>query len=443
METLEAGLGGGVARARLSIEDWNAFSASSIRSVLPCSYSILFCFVCFSAMLWSLPGTESDCDDDGELFIFQRDEANLIPDLSEELEQLSPDEADLQKTFMFMRHPRELWNEDLESSVFPTAESAPWPACRELVLLGRDDCGLFTEKSSQQTSALSAFSTNGPKSGEGISGVIGEEGLHAGEGQATPGSPADLLSVEASPVLNTSEKERRKLIETQILSKVILGLPSKDVVPPPSEKNSSLDRAGKVESKPGAISAEHPRELSLFAFKDIEKWDLDKILQGLEKQNDDDRSWTAEIAFPTTDHETCRARSHAWLMGKLEELCLEQSRAFFSHRRRRLAKLPHFIECRGDGWDVPIPAPLTNGRSPTPVELQGTPEPPTVYIDLRDATSQRGAWPADEKQSSSDSSTDEEEDTQVTSREPARERMKEPSWPSRYKITLLHIFRKR
>lgn len=36
-------------------------------------------------------------------------------------------------------------------------------------------------------------------------------------------------------------------------------------------------------------------------FQDLEKWDLDKILHGLGKQ-DDDRSWTAEIAFPSTDH---------------------------------------------------------------------------------------------------------------------------------------------
>lgn len=38
--------------------------------------------------------------------------------------------------------------------------------------------------------------------------------------------------------------------------------------------------------------------------------------------------------------------------------------------------------------DVPILAPLTNGQSSTPKELQYTPEPPTVYIDLRDAEPQ-------------------------------------------------------
>ncbi|XP_066496915.1 dynein axonemal assembly factor 8 [Tiliqua scincoides] len=374
----------------------------------------------------------SDCDDNGELFIFQRDEANLIPDFSEELELPSSDEADLQKSYMFMRHPRELWNEDLESSVSPTAESVPRSVCTEEMLLGRHDFGLLTdEKASLPASTLSVFLTNGHQYGEGISGVIGGEDLCIGEGQAILRPSAD----EASPVLNTSEKERRKVIETQILSKVTLGPSSKDVVHPPSEKSSdNLNRMVKAESKPGIISAEHPPELSLFAFKDIEKWDLDKLLQGLEKQSDDG-SWTEEIAFPSTDHETSRALSQARLMGKLEELCLKQSRAFFSHRRRRLAQLPHFNECHGDGRDVPILAPLTNGRCPAPVELQCTPEPPTIYIDLRDKASQKCALPADEKQSSSDSSTDEEEDTKVTSREHVKEGLREPFRPSRKDCT--------
>uniref|UniRef100_A0ACB8FKI0 Uncharacterized protein n=1 Tax=Sphaerodactylus townsendi TaxID=933632 RepID=A0ACB8FKI0_9SAUR len=45
--------------------------------------------------------SKSDSDEDGELFIFQRDLSSLIPDLTEELEDFSLDETALQVTDFF------------------------------------------------------------------------------------------------------------------------------------------------------------------------------------------------------------------------------------------------------------------------------------------------------------------------------------------------------
>ncbi|XP_033023719.1 uncharacterized protein C16orf71 homolog isoform X2 [Lacerta agilis] len=377
----------------------------------------------------------SDCnEDDGELFIFQRDQPNLVPDFSEELEDLPPEEAHLQKTFEFMRHPRETWNEDGEGSAFQKDKSP-----RGLVLLDKGGFDLVTEeKSNQQAIAPSVSSTNEHKPGEGISGVPRDQERDVRENKGRLSSSPDTLpSVEVSPllVLNTSEKERRKLIETKILSKATLGPPSGELGHPQTKNNNNnLEIA---EQEPGAISAEHPRELMLFAFKDIEKWNLDKVLQDLEKQSGD-RNCTVEAAFPSVNHEAVRAQSQTRLMGKLEELCLKQSRAFFSHRRRCLAKFPNFNECQGDGRDVPILASRTNGQSLPPFELQCFPEPPTVYIDLRDTTSQKSESLADEQQSWSSSSTDEEEEEEemeVTDREKVEEGMKELPQPSRKDCT--------
>ncbi|KAF7243037.1 hypothetical protein EYD10_10770 [Varanus komodoensis] len=391
---------------------------------------------------------KSDEEEDGELFIFQRDQSNLIPDLSEELEDIPPEEARLQKTFEFMRHPGKIWNENEGNPTFETDSSALQSASGGHILLEKGGLDLLTEEQSgQQAIVPSEFSTDECKSGKGISGAFPdkEQNVRKDDGSEHCLSLGMSPSAEGSPflMLNTSEKERRKLIEAKILSKAALGLHSENVDHSESKNNNnSLEKTAKSERE---LQAEHRGELMLLAFKaqfkvldvtvwlgtrEMEKWDLDKILHDLEMQNDSHASWITETAFPSTNHETFRAVSQAKLMGKLEELSLKQSRAHCSRHRKCLAKLPRFSQCQGDGRDVPFPAPVTTGRSLTPAVLRFPPDPPTVYIDLRDALPQESQVLNTEKQSSSDSSTDEEEDTEVTGQETVEERMKEFPQPS-------------
>nr|XP_020633822.1 uncharacterized protein C16orf71 homolog isoform X1 [Pogona vitticeps] len=367
--------------------------------------------------------SDGDEEEEDELFIFQRDESNLIPDLTEELKDCPPEESDLQKTFAFMRHSREIWNEDQEGP----DNKAP------SVFVGQDGFDLPTaERSSQR--AISPI--NGKKPGGGILAVpAGEQDVLKDNNSLL--SPDMSPSVEMSPfsVLNMSVEERRQLIETRILSKATVGPPPEGSGhPKPKNRNNNAERRTERGSELGTIPAEHPQELMLVAFKDIERWDLDKVLQDLEKQSGDTH-WDLEVAFPSINHETWRAVSHASLMKKLEEFSLQQSRAFLSQQKRCLAKLPEFSQCQGDGKGVPILTPLGNHRSLTPIELQWASEPPTVYMDLRETTSQKpeSAW--NDKQSSSDSSSDDEEDTEVKDPEKMERKTKALSRPSRRDCT--------
>ncbi|XP_042710061.2 dynein axonemal assembly factor 8 isoform X2 [Chrysemys picta bellii] len=236
----------------------------------------------------------SDCDEDGELFIFQRDLPNLIPDLSEELTDLSPGDPDMQQILESVGHSRETCNGDLESS--------------------------------------------------------------------------------------NLQKEM-------------------DVTQPVGRENVPLD---------------------------IEKWDLDKILEDLEEQKDS-RTHSEEPALPSKDHKALIARSQSRLMEKLEELCANQSKALSPRHRKPLATLAHFQEHQGDQKEIVFPPPPQSCRSMDMPELQCTAEPPTVYIDLRDVKPHKSALPSVENQSLNDSSTEDEEDTTVKDQPKTKARMQDSS----------------
>ncbi|KAJ7305744.1 hypothetical protein JRQ81_010110 [Phrynocephalus forsythii] len=345
--------------------------------------------------------SESDGDEDEkELFIFQRDESNLIPDLTEELKDSSPEETYLQKTFAFMRHPTENWNEDQEG-----------PGKSELAM-GLDQDGFdfpTEEQSSRQAVSPSEPPITEKKPGEGISGIPARE-EDVKKDKVSLGSSSDMspsVQMSSFPILSMSAKERRQLIETQILYKATLQPPPEGTGhAEPQNTNNNAERIAKREKEVVTVPAERPQELTLLGFKDIEKWDLDTVLQYLERPCGD-AHWSTEMGFPSVDHETRRTLSHARLMGKLEVFSLQQSGVLLSQQKKYLAKHPEFSKCQGDGKGVPI-------QSLTPVEWQWVPEPPTVYMDLRETTSQKPAFPWDEKQSSSDSSSDDEGDLEAT-----------------------------
>ncbi|XP_026536519.1 uncharacterized protein C16orf71 homolog [Notechis scutatus] len=388
-----------------------------------------------SAVRDQIPSMDSDVsladsDEDGDLFLFQRDQSNLIPDLMEELEDLPLEESYLQETFSFMRPPQEAWNGDLRSSAFQN----------EGVLLSEPSGGLLLELRSQNEEdpsqdAISSleFSINEQRLDEGISRVIAGKVWDLGKEKDMPGSSPDVIPpVEIPPFLRSddSEEERRRLIETQILSKAPLRPLSGLGCPEPQDKNKE-GRTAEVKKEEAVVSVEHPPELTLFRFKDIEKWDLDKVLQKLERQSKA-ISWPGEAESPSLRHERFRAVTQSKLMAKLEELSRKQSKAFSSHWQRHPPKSPSLDKCQGDVRDVSVPAPIKNDLSWIPAALC-VPEPPTVYIDLRDTISQKVESLADETQSLSDSSSDDdEEDMNGTTQNEEERRLDEFSSASRY-----------
>nr|XP_025036287.1 uncharacterized protein C16orf71 homolog isoform X2 [Pelodiscus sinensis] len=176
--------------------------------------------------------------------------------------------------------------------------------------------------------------------------------------------------------------------------------------------------------------------------QDLEKWDLDKILEDLEEQKGS-RTHSEEPVLPSEDHKTVVARSQSRLMEKLEELCTKQSKALSPCRRKPLAKLAHFQEHGGDQKEVVFPPSPQSCRSRDVPELQGPAEPPTVYIDLRDAKPHQSAFLPNENQSfhcdsstedvtvplRSDSSTEDEGDTTVKDQQKTKSMPKSSQGP--------------
>ncbi|XP_050824006.1 dynein axonemal assembly factor 8 isoform X8 [Gopherus flavomarginatus] len=388
----------------------------------------------------------SDCDEDGELFIFQRDLPNLIPDLSEELTDLSPGDPDMQQILESVGHSRETWNGDLESSVLRKEMDVTQAVRRENVRAVRDQTPAFanlTEETSSQQRAVLADPTDQTVRGK----ELGKEKDRETEGFWIN----KVLSMKEPYFVDANNsQERRKMIETKILSKVTLEAPSGDggnselkTKSPLDTISDNLERITQAENEQGATSAEHPQGLMLFSLQDIEKWDLDKILEDLEEQKDS-RTHSEEPALPSKDHKALIARSQSRLMEKLEELCAKQSKALSPRHRKPLATLAHFQEHQGDQKKVVFPPPPWSCQSMDMPELQCTAEPPTVYIDLRDAKPHKSVLPSIENQSLNDSSTEDEEDTTVKDEQKTQERMQDSSqgpWDCTGKSLLLQQLR--
>ncbi|XP_075021950.1 dynein axonemal assembly factor 8 [Calonectris borealis] len=346
----------------------------------------------------------SDCESDGELFIFQREQPNLIPDLSEELMEFSLEDSNVQQTQETERHPWEIWNEDLESFGIQKITDGAQVIAKEDVEMIKDE----TPNLASHTEDI-----------QSQKGLVLEESLADSTddleekelgGKQARESGYSWLNTALSVEELDSQKERRKLIETKILSKIILepspGHPELDVKPPSHGVSNSLERIAKEE----ASSDEHLQERTHLSLQNIEKWDLDKILEELEQQKDNTH---AEVAFSSADHETFRGRSENQLMEKLEELCARQSRTVSPHGRCPSAKTFSFQEQQENKKDVAFLSSSPSSLRMDMIRLQCLPEPLTVYIDLRDAKPEKSETPLDEKQSASDSSPEEEETTTI------------------------------
>ncbi|XP_068764132.1 dynein axonemal assembly factor 8 isoform X2 [Struthio camelus] len=344
----------------------------------------------------------SDCESDGELFIFQREHPNLIPDLSEELMDFSWEDSNMQQIQETARHPWEVWNENLESFGLQKETDGVQVIAKKHMQVIKDE-----------TSSLASHTEEIPgQKGTVLEGSFADSTDHLEEKELSKRQAGETGEFWLNTALSMedpgSEKERRKLIETKILSKIFLepspGHPELKVKPPLEGISSVLERITKEQTS----SAEHPQELTHLSLPDIEKWDLDKILEELEQQKDN-HTHSEEVAFSSADHETLRGRSENQLMEKLEELCARQSRTLSPHCKWPSAKLCSSQEQQENKKDVAFLSSSPNSLRMDGMRLQYPPEPLTVYIDLRDTEPQKSVSFPDEKQSGSDSSTEEEE----------------------------------
>ncbi|XP_066131090.1 dynein axonemal assembly factor 8 [Saccopteryx bilineata] len=349
----------------------------------------------------------SDCGE--ELFIFQRNQTTLIPDLSEELAE-DPDGACVTQAD---KSPPEPPVEPVEFS------AEPWGERNARSKKGRDP-GQPLERSGESSSLLRvleetptwqegdlrgiSFNTKGSSSPPW--GPQEEATLCLPEGDQRTDPDAASLVQEGSDSANRRaiRRERRKMIERDLLHKVTCSDHSQ-------VKEVPCEAAG-AGPRPG-MPPQGPQEgLPVLSLQQLEDWDLDHILQSLSGREDNPGEcapgavWWPADRLQGQDHAKPSAQDR--LMERLTLLSATQSRASSSAWKVPvdMSQDPEQLEARSrcDLTDLGFQAGLSQQwlRSPA--------EPPTTFIDLRPTE------PSDQRslESSGSSSSDSEEAEEET-----------------------------
>ncbi|XP_045849805.1 dynein axonemal assembly factor 8 isoform X2 [Meles meles] len=348
----------------------------------------------------------SDCGPD-ELFIFQRDQTALIPDLSEELAEdparawLATADGPSEAGVVSVELTARCWSKGGaktkgSASVQDGGPDGPVESCGEASSLCREPADTPTWQEGDR-GALS-FSTQGS--------------LWGPHGEATFSPWEDDLKTEppgaASPARWSTDskdhralrRERRKMIEKDILHKVTW-----DARGPACSDRSPVEEAAaglRPETPP-----EEPREGPLvLSLKELEEWDLDHILQSLAGQEGDrgDRAPTATWwAADRLGRDHTRLNCQDRLMERLTLLCAAQSRAPSADIPQDTAQ--HEARSRSaPGFQAELG--LAQSR-----QLRSPAEPPTIFIDLRPSE------PSDPGSSPSSFDSEEEEEETVALRD--------------------------
>ncbi|XP_058537067.1 dynein axonemal assembly factor 8 [Ochotona princeps] len=370
-----------------------------------------------------LPSLDSDSSslDSGEeeLFIFQRNETVLIPDLSEELAE---DLADDVKFGAWVPAAEGSPSQDgTEVAVLVPVEWATQPGT---------DCGVRTEDSvsgrgraPESCGEISCLPGTARETLTRLDGELRSKSFDTTGWQSPPwdmhGGAILLLQdgdretgpQGAAPPDSAGRRAlrraRRKMIEKVILPKVTW-----DAQDPSCSAQSQPQRAPCPDAESGPQPedpmgpAEGPPVLSL---QQLEDWDLDSILQSLSGPEDNQGSRTSGTVWWAADLFQCQERAMSRgqdrLMEQLALLSAAQSRATTSARRTP-AVTPQ---------DAGSRCVLTKSGFQAESDKKGgegpwlKAEPPTIFIDLRQA-GPPGHHFSPESSSSSHSSSDSEEE---------------------------------
>ncbi|XP_004373482.1 dynein axonemal assembly factor 8 [Trichechus manatus latirostris] len=368
--------------------------------------------------------SSSDCEEE-ELFIFLRDQTALIPDLSEELAEdpaddgafghweAAADKSPCEPALVSVEFPPELGSEQ-------KTRTRDW-ASQE----GRDIRGPFQGRG--ETSSLAGIPEESPRGQEGAlegvsfstkepqsppGGPQGEaptstraEGALATEGPRMPSPPRQG---SASVDLRALRRERRKMIERDMLHKVTPGAWDSACGDHTQAKETPQEAAGaapRPQTPPGGPQGGPP----VLSLQQLEEWDLDYILQSLTGREEDWGDGGPGATWRAVDH--CQGRGHTapatqdQLMGRLARLCAAQSRPL-SSARKVAADRSHDAEERQASHRCTSTRPGFQAKLGQGVRLKGLAEPPTVFIDLRQAGPPGCLSPASSSHSSSDSEED-------------------------------------
>ncbi|XP_008056231.1 uncharacterized protein C16orf71 homolog [Carlito syrichta] len=377
-----------------------------------------------------LPSLDSDSSltDSGEeeLFIFQRRQAVLIPDLSEELAEDAAHGDQLGTRVPVPERP--LAEPVLVPSGFATEPGSGWHASpRNSASWEVRDPGRPLEGHGEVSSPCRMTEETPKWMEDGLGSVsIDTKGSQclpwSWQGEATLSSQegdlkaAPLSTTSQEPVnYRTLRQERRKMIEKDILQKVTWGAWDPACRDQSQEKELPGHTAKSMPSPEMPLEA--PREgLPVLSLQQFEDWDLDYILQSLARQKDNEGIRAPGMTWWAADH--CQVQDHTVpsaqdrLMEWLTLLGPTQPRASASDRKAP-ADTPQDSE-EQEARSRCVSRKPSSCAEPGPkltkaVRLKT--EPPTVFIDLRQT--EPPDHPSPGSHNSSNSEEEEEEETAV------------------------------
>ncbi|XP_012599109.2 dynein axonemal assembly factor 8 [Microcebus murinus] len=364
----------------------------------------------------------SDCGEE-ELFIFQRNQTALIPDLSEELAE-DPAEGDESRTWVTaaVGSPPEPALVPVE---FAAELGSGWDA-RTKDPASREGRGLGPFESSGEIGSLLRMAEETPKWLEGNLGnmsfnIRGSQSPPWGpQGEATLSLQQGDLKAESTSATSQGavdrralRRERRKLIEKDILHRVPWGAQDpagsghSGMKELPCHTAQSAPSPGKPPEEPRA----GPPVLSL---QQLEEWDLDYILQSLAGQEDNQENHAPGTECWAADH--CQVQDHTVpntqdrLMEQLALLCATQPRAP-APSRNLPADTPQDTKEQQAGSRCASRKPGSQAEWGWKLAegMRHRMEPPTIFIDLRQKEPPAHHFLESSSSSSSDSEEEEEE----------------------------------
>ncbi|XP_029432578.1 uncharacterized protein C16orf71 homolog isoform X2 [Rhinatrema bivittatum] len=350
--------------------------------------------------------SSSDCED-GEVFIFQRAETNLIPDLSEELSDVTLEDLKMQEIFEPIRLIKEAWDGNLKKSEVHIARAVAALEPSEDISLESCEASPSSSSAEGPPSQQEAESVDSIRLREEVTGKFD---LCCEQGSWTSLS----LSTEESIFVNgnTSSGEGNKSTEKNVPWKWGSWLQQRgdsdllELGNQPLMKNTgdNLSIDSNVERDQWDPTIKSHLDLNL---QYIMQWDLDKIIQNLQEQEEVSLS-SEESALPAVDlediSEHLAANTPDRLMEQLELLCAKQS--------QEMSSFYNGIEdFRDTAAEFPSLREQTSSNSRKSKTVHGAKwgrleEPPTIYIDLRNVKPQ-------ESESLSEEDEDQEADCQA------------------------------
>uniref|UniRef100_A0A4W2DQC0 Dynein axonemal assembly factor 8 n=1 Tax=Bos indicus x Bos taurus TaxID=30522 RepID=A0A4W2DQC0_BOBOX len=362
----------------------------------------------------------SDCEDE-ELFIFQRNQTVLIPDLSEEL---ADDPAGAWVTSS--GSPPELAAVPVESAMEPWGEWNAWPRPQE-------SAPLEGRAPSKSSSLLRMSAETPPRQDDDAGGTLNTSASQSPrqgpQGEATRSPQEAGLQTEplgaASQAQEGSDaasrkalrRERRKMIEKDILHKVTW-----------DGRNPACPDASRGKEK-ACDAVEVPSEgppgcLPVLSLQELEEWDLDQVLLSLTGREEDrgdgapGAAWWAAGRLQGQDHTEPSTQDR--LMERLSLLCARQSRTAASAWR-----VPADTPREARPWESGsrcASRELGFQALAQDMQLKNPAEPPTIFTDLR-PTKTSDQEPLESSSSYSSSSDSEEAEEKAAQRDlqgPAR-----------------------